>query len=140
MPRGYAVKHELRYLLAILYCVAGVAHLCVPAAFLTVMPAWVPWPQEVIWWTGVCEILGAAGLLSRRFRRLAAAMLALYAVCVFPANVQHAINDLGSGTGLSLWYHAPRLMAQPFIVLWALWAGDVWPGRGREPRPRQDRV
>lgn len=127
-----------RYLLATLYCVAGVAHLWSPSPFLSITPAWVPWPETVILWTGICEIVGAVGLLSRRYRRLAGIMLALYAVCVFPANIQHAINDLSSGTGLPIWYHAPRLMTQPLIVLWALWVGDVWPGRGHEAAPRTD--
>ena len=52
-------------------------------------------------------------------------MLALYAVCVFPANIKHAIDDLSSGTGLPIWYHAPRLLLQPLIVWWALWASKL---------------
>ncbi len=52
-------------------------------------------------------------------------MLALYAVCVFPANIKHAIDDLSSGSGLPIWYHAPRLLLQPLIIWWALWAGGM---------------
>ncbi|MGJ3626498.1 hypothetical protein AB5I41_05655 [Sphingomonas sp. MMS24-JH45] len=46
-----------------------------------------------------------------RLRRPAAFAFATYAVCVYPANVQHAMIDLTGGTGLGLWYRAPPVRA-----------------------------
>lgn len=112
-----------RVLLACLYLLAGVLHLMMPRPFLHITPAWVPHPALVIAATGACEIAGALALLSVRLRRLAGAMLALYALCVFPANLQHAVQDLSTGTGLGWAYHAPRLFVQPLLCWWALWAG-----------------
>ena len=96
-----------------------------------IVPAWVPAPHAVVIVTGLCEIAGAIALVTQRWRRAAGWALAAYAVCVYPANVQHAIIDLGHGTGLSLWYHLPRLLLQPVIVWWALWATGItdWPFR-----------
>ena len=126
--RGAAIG---RSLLTVAYFYVGVVHVSRPAFFLPIVPHWVPMPREVVIVTGVCEIAGAIGLAIPRTRWLAGLMLALYALCVWPANVQHAINDLSSGTGLGLWYHVPRLLAQPFIIWWALHAGGVtrWPLR-----------
>ncbi len=120
-----------RWLLIVFYLVAGIMHFRATASFLTVMPFWVPLPREVILFTGLAEIAGAIGLMTRRFRRAAGWALAAYAVCVYPANIQHTLNDLGGETGLSWWYHGPRLAAQPLIVWWALWASGVtaWPSR-----------
>ncbi len=109
-------------------------HVADPRPFLRITPGWVPWPAQVIFLTGLCEIAGAIGLAIPRTRKLAGVMLALYAVCVFPANINHARQDLGSGHGLGMGYHLPRLLAQPLIVWWALFAGEVtvWPfGRRR---------
>jgi uncharacterized membrane protein len=56
--------------------------------------------------------------------------LALYALCVWPANFQHLTLDLARPDGgLGLGYHVPRLLAQPLIIWLALWAGEVteWP-------------
>ena len=115
-----------RWVLAGLYAVAGIFHLLIPEAFLRITPDWVPEPRMVILATGVCEILGATGLLMPRLRRKAGIALALYAVCVYPANIKHAIDDLsGLHAGLGWWYHAPRLALQPVLVLWALHAGGV---------------
>ncbi|MGI4879910.1 MAG: DoxX family protein [Janthinobacterium lividum] len=120
----------MRYLLAAIYFVAGVVHLRSPGAFLAIIPQWVPYPRDVIAFTGVCELFGAVGLLTVRLRWWAGVMLAAYAVCVFPANIRHAVDHIAiGGTTLGLWYHIPRLLFQPVIVWWALFAGGVvdWP-------------
>jgi uncharacterized membrane protein len=61
-------------------------------------------------------------------------MLALYAICVFPANIKHAFYGVDvPQLPSSWWYHGPRLLAQPVLVWWALYAGGVvdWPFRRR---------
>lgn len=94
-----------------------------PDAFASVMPRVIPHPRGVILMTGAAEILGAIGLFIPRTRALAGLMLALYAVCVYPANIIHAVHDLSTGTGLGWAYHYPRLFIQPLICWWALVAG-----------------
>ena len=125
-----------RWFLVIAYFAAGVLHILVAEPFLGIMPAFVPLPEAVVFWTGVAEILGAIGLaqgFSPRLRRAAGIGLALYALCVWPANIQHLIDDLGSGTGLGPAYHVPRMFAQPVIIWAALWASRAidWPLRPR---------
>ena len=117
-------------MLAAAYAATGALHLSTPETFLLLTPEWVPHPRSVILFTGACELAGAAGLLTRRLRRAAGVGLALYAVCVFPANVKHAVEGLPAGqVQLGWWYHAPRLALQPVLVWWALFAGGVvdWP-------------
>lgn len=116
-----------RWLLALFYALAGVAHFVFADAMVRIVPLWVPWDaHEVVRVTGVAELLGAAGLMTRKWRLVAGWGLALYALCVWPANIKHAMIDLawlgGSGAGLSAWYHVPRLLAQPLMIWWALWA------------------
>ena len=122
----------LRWLLAAAYLIAGVLHLASPGIFIPIVPDWVPFPAETVLFTGVCEVAGAIGLLTGRFRYAAGVMLALYAVCVFPANIKHALDGVAiGGNQLGWWYQAPRLAFQPVIVWWALFAGRVmdWPFR-----------
>ena len=129
-------RAAVRWSLAVLYAVAGTLHIVSPGAFLLITPDWVPFPRQVIVGTGLCELAGAAGLLTRRVRSLAGGALALYAVCVFPANIKHAIHGLPVGhVQLGWWYHLPRLAFQPVFVWWALVAGGVvdWPFTGAGP-------
>ena len=123
----------MRWLLAILYLVAGWFHLSAPHTFLTIMPGWVPAPEEVVLWTGIAEALGAIALLqpfSLPLRRAGAIGLALYAICVFPANINHFALDMArQDGGFGLAYHLPRMVLQPVLVWLALWTGGVieWP-------------
>jgi len=123
-----------RLVLAAAYLVAGIAHLTRPAGFLAITPHWVPAPELVVALTGVAELAGAIGLMIPRLRGAAGIGLALYALCVWPANINHALNDIPlGGTHLSWWYHGPRLALQSVIIWWALWASGVtdWPFRRR---------
>ena len=123
-------RQILRALLALAYLAAGILHVLKPGPFLGITPDWVPYPAQVIAITGLCEIAGAIGLFVPRLRWWAGVMLAAYAVCVFPANIKHALDYIQHGRGgLGLAYHVPRLAFQPVIVWWALFAGRVidWP-------------
>lgn len=135
MARREVARAVLRVLLGLIYLAAGVAHLRSPGVFLSITPAWVPWPEFVIAATGVAEVLGAVALVGvKPLRRAAAIGLALYAVCVYPANIKHALDAVAAHGADAWWpYHAPRLAFQPVFVWWALFAGGVidWPLRRR---------
>ena len=126
----------MRWLLATIYLVAGIIHVRSPGGFVAITPGWVPWPESVVLLTGLCEIAGAVGLaVIPQLRRAAGCALAAYAVCVFPANINHALNDIAvGGIRMSWWYHGPRLLFQPVLVWWALWASGItdWPFRRRQ--------
>jgi uncharacterized membrane protein len=119
-----SIRTFARAVLAIFYAGAGIAHLLWPAPFLLIMPEIVPYPYAVVVVTGVLELAGAIGLLLRRWQRMAGLMLAIYAVCVLPANIRHAFSGLDiAGWPPGWWYHGPRLALQPVLVCWALWVG-----------------
>lgn len=120
--------------LSIFYLLAGILHLAYPAPFLMITPDWVPYAPVVIAVTGLCELAGAVGLWLPPLRRPAGIGLALYAVCVFPANIKHAVDSLSAAhPSTLLWaYHVLRLPLQPVLVWIALFAGRVlsWPWAG----------
>lgn len=133
------LRQGLRILLGLVYLAAGIAHVRSPGGFLQITPEWVPFPESVVFLTGIAEIAGAIALMFiPRLRAAAGIGLAAYAVCVFPANINHAINDIAiGGRHLSWWYHGPRLAFQPVFVWWALWTGGVteWPVAKNKGRP-----
>jgi uncharacterized membrane protein len=129
------MRGALRYLLAAFYAYAGYRHVVGPEPFLQIMPGFVPYPEGVVLWTGVAEIAGAVALaqpFSLRLRQAGGIGLALYAVCVWPANVNHLLMDLARPDGgWGMVYHGPRMLAQPLLIWLALWTGRVvnWPFR-----------
>ena len=136
---GEGFRAALRIVLVALYAAAGIAHLVATDRFLPIVPEFVPLPRLVVLVTGLCEIAGALALATPRFRRLAGLALALYAFCVLPANLKHALAPVSvPPIPDSWWYHGPRLAFQPVLVWAALYAGAVidWPFRqGRDGMP-----
>ena len=133
------IRPVLRWLLAAGYLVAAWFHLTAPDPFLRIMPGWVPVAEEVVRWTGVAEALGALALLqpwSLKLRQAGGIALAAYALCVWPANINHFAVDMASEDGgLGLAYHIPRMLLQPVLIWLPLWTGRAtdWPWRTARP-------
>lgn len=120
----------MRWIMAAFYMAAGVAHLAAPDKLLAITPSWVPFAPHVILLTGLFEFAASAALVTRPLRWWAGVALAIYAVCVWPANIKHAIDGIDLPyIASSWWYHGPRLAMQPVIIWWALYCAHVidWP-------------
>ena len=122
----------MRWVLAAFYSAAGLAHLWAPDQLLAITPSWVPLAPAVIFLTGLFELLAPVALITRPLRRFAGITMAIYALCVWPANFKHAIDGIDLPYLSSSWlYHGPRLALQPVIIWWALYCAEVidWPWR-----------
>ena len=125
----------LRWLLALFFSAGGIAHVYAPDKLLVITPAWVPFSREVILATGVLEVAGSLALLAEPLRKWAGAALALYALCVWPANIKQAVEGIVlPPLPDSWWYHGPRLAFQPFIIWASLYASGAidWPWQKRD--------
>lgn len=76
--------------LAGIFAVSGTVHLVKPDAYEPLMPSWVPAHREVIVWSGVAELLCAAGLLHPRTRRTAGKASAALLAAVYVGNLKMA--------------------------------------------------
>jgi uncharacterized membrane protein len=125
-PGLTAWSARMRLAMAVALLLVGSDHLLSPQRYLPMMPDFLPYHLELVLFTGLCELAGAIGLLLPRWRRWAAMALALYFVCVFPANIKNALDGLDvEGLPAATWYYWLRLPFQPLIILWALYAGEL---------------
>jgi uncharacterized membrane protein len=87
--------------------------------FTSVVPSWVPFPREMVLFTGVCEIAGAMGVLIPPLRRIAGLALIALTVCVTPVHFEMLVHaDRYEALGpVVLW---ARLLFQPvfIVILW----------------------
>ena len=115
------LRDAARVAMAAALIVAGGSHFANPDPFVQHLPDWVPTRDGLVAVTGFLEVLGGVALAGpRRYRRPAAAALALYFVAVFPANVHVAVAGVavdGQPGGAYPWL---RLLVQPLFVSWAL--------------------
>jgi uncharacterized membrane protein len=108
-----------RYLFGLLFVLAGVLHFVRPGFYLKIMPPYLPLHLELVYLSGVFEVVLGAMLLFKRWARLAGWGLILLLIAVFPANIylyQH--QDLAP---LSPTLHLLRLPLQAVLILWAYW-------------------
>jgi uncharacterized membrane protein len=74
------------------FLTSGTVHLVRPDVWEPLMPDWVPMHREVILWSGVAEIVCAAGLALPPTRRLAGLASAALLAGVYVGNVKMAVD------------------------------------------------
>ena len=114
-----------RYALATMLLFTASAHFTkMKNDLVRMMPDWIPQPMAVIYFTGVCEIAGAIGLVLPYLRQATGIALIVFFIVVFPANVKAAHTGIavGSKRPTPLWLRT--LMQILFITL--TWWSTLW--------------
>jgi uncharacterized membrane protein len=106
------------YAMALLYFAAGLNHFIHPRPYIGIMPRWLPWHKELVFISGVCEIIAALLLLPVTTRRFGAWCIIVLLLAVFPANVQMAL-DYYKRDSPALWMAVLRLPGQLLLIWWA---------------------
>ena len=82
----------MRRLVAVPFIGMGILHFLVPKQFEAIMPPYLPAHRELVYASGVAEIVGGASLLNDRTRTFGMWWLIATLLAVFPANVHMALN------------------------------------------------
>lgn len=106
-----------RSLCTLAFAAAGLLHFVKPQVFCKIMPAYLPFPLELVYVSGIFEIAGALGLLIPGLRRPAVWGLLCLLVAVFPANINMALHPQLT-PDLPVWLLYLRLPLQPVLMLW----------------------
>jgi uncharacterized membrane protein len=108
------------------FMVAGTMHFVVPRFYEASIPDQLStWRRELVFWSGVAEILGGLGVLFPKTRRAASWWSVATLAIVFPANLHMALRperyaERVPGGQLGLWL---RLPVQLPLIAWARAAG-----------------
>lgn len=102
---------------------AGVMHFVHPEWFLRAMPPYIPFPLEVVFISGVFEILGGVGVQVQAARKFAGYGLIALLIAVFPVNIHMALHPevFPQFPAVALYV---RLLFQPLFILW-VWSSAI---------------
>jgi uncharacterized membrane protein len=108
----------VRFLAGPFFVLAGVLHFTHSRFYKAIMPDYMPNHDELVYASGVAEIVGGAGLLFPGVRRTAGWWLIATLIAVFPANIHMALHPErykmpGGRAGLYL-----RLPFQGVFIAW----------------------
>lgn len=116
-------KRVLLWIMGVFYVFAGVMHFIRPDFYMPMMPPYLPWHLELIYLSGLAEVLVGAGVMIPSTRRIAAWGTILLLIAIFPANIHIALYNVpvfgaAEGAGIFNWI---RLPLQGVLILWAWW-------------------
>jgi uncharacterized membrane protein len=124
-----SARQVARYLLGAALIYAGVGHFTFSRiAFQAQVPPWLPLdPDFVVLASGAVEIaLGLGLIFVTRYRKQIGWLTAAFFLAVFPGNISQYLTQtdaFGLNTDEA---RAVRLLFQPLLIIWALWATGAW--------------
>jgi uncharacterized membrane protein len=109
----------IRVLCGPAFVLSGALHFIIPKTYKRIVPPYLPAPEALVYVSGVAEMAGGLGLMTRSKRRLAGYWLIATLLAVFPANVHMALHPddfpkVPGGSG-ALW---ARLPFQAVFIAW----------------------
>jgi uncharacterized membrane protein len=120
LPAGLRKRFAL-LALSLFFVVAGLNHFVDPDFYVVMVPPYLPAHLELVYLSGVLEILGGLGVLIPRVRAVSGWGLVLLLVAVVPANLHMALNvELFPSMSPTILY--ARLPFQAVFIVWAYWA------------------
>jgi uncharacterized membrane protein len=111
--------------LSLFFIFTAMGHFITTEEMSAMLPSSVPYRIEIIYLTGILQLLGATGVWIPRLMKLTGFCLILMLIGLLPANIYSAINhiDLG-GHGSGPAYLLVRVPFQFFVIWWTYYATE----------------
>ena len=115
-------KYILIIISSIFYVLVGIKHFIDPNFFLAIVPPYLPYHLELVYISGLFEILFGVMILFPKYRYWGSVGLILLLIAVFPANIYlfqsvEAQKAIGASQEIATW----RLPVQGIFILVAFW-------------------
>ncbi len=114
-----------RLVLCIFFIGAGILHFAIAPMYVKIMPPYLPAHLELVYISGVFEILGGIGIIIPFLQIPAGYGLVALMVAVFPANLNMVVNYEQIGLDFPLILLWLRLPLQGLLIYWIWWATEL---------------
>jgi uncharacterized membrane protein len=110
--------------MAVMLIITGISHFTNTDELVAMMPDAMPVKRELVYFTGVVELLAVVGLLWSKTARLASILLIIFFVLVLPANIAGSLKSVQfGGMEYGPWYLLFRIPLQIFFIWWIWYFG-----------------
>lgn len=123
---NYEIALSGRIALSAMLVFTAIGHFIFTKGMSLMMPDGIPYREEVIYFTGILELVIAVGLLLENYSVVSAWVLIVFLLLVLPANIYACVKELDyqnatfDGNGLAyLWFRIPL---QLFFIAWTYFA------------------
>lgn len=104
--------------MCLVYVGAGINHFANPAFYLGIMPSWMPYHLELIYLSGLCEIVLGFGVLPLRTRKAASLLIIAMLVAFLSVHIQMLFDTFANRVWL-FWIALLRLPLQFVLICWS---------------------
>lgn len=107
--------------MAVLYIFAGISHFTKEGFFLKIVPPYLPYPKQIVLWSGIAEILLGLAFLIPPLSHWAAWGIIILLIVVYPANIymlQVRLQKI-KFRSIPVWTLWLRLALQFVLIYWA---------------------
>ena len=109
-------------LLALFFIVSGINHFINSDIYVAIMPTYLPAHLELVYLSGLFEMLGGIGVVISPIRQWAGYGLIVLLIAVVPANFYMAMNPDKFVDIVSAWVLYARLPLHFLLIWWTFWA------------------
>lgn len=122
VDKDYQFALAGRIAMAAMMVTTGIAHFVFAEGMSLMLPDFIPYKFELVYFTGVLELMAAIGLLLTKYRKLTGWLLIVFLVLIIPSNIYGTLKHVNlenasfDGDGPNyLWYRIPL---QIFFIGW----------------------
>ena len=110
--------------MAVMLIATGVSHFTNTDDLVAIMPDIVPAKRELVYFTGVCELLAVPGLLWSKTAKLTSVFLLIFFVLILPANIAGSLKQVQfGGMEYGPLYLLFRVPLQILFIWWVWYFG-----------------
>ncbi|NEU10503.1 hypothetical protein GZH53_19410 [Flavihumibacter sp. R14] len=128
--RYFRKEHDLpqaaRIGMSVMLLFTAIGHFAFTEGMAMMLPGFIPWKIEIVYFTGAVEMAAAIGLQIPSLQKLTAWLLILFFIMILPANINAAINEVDfqegtyEGSGVNyLWFRVPL---QVLFIAWTYYS------------------
>ncbi|MEK7794360.1 MAG: DoxX family membrane protein [Candidatus Hydrogenedentota bacterium] len=135
MAKVEIARTVLRYLLAVFFVGGGINHFRIPAWYVNLMPPYMPLHEELVWLSGVTEVIAGVMVAVPAWSRWGGWFVIAHLIAFMPVHIHMAVNperytDMGPPGAMYF-----RIVLQGVFVVWAWWAAAARTGAASEAPP-----
>jgi uncharacterized membrane protein len=124
LGRRLGLSFTGRAAMALMLVTTGISHFTNTEEMVAMMPDFLPAKREMIFFTGICELAGAVGLLWNKTVWLASVLLIIFFILVLPANIAGSLKSVQfGGMEYGPLYLLFRIPLQIFFIWWVWYFG-----------------
>ncbi|WP_298312496.1 MauE/DoxX family redox-associated membrane protein [uncultured Aquimarina sp.] len=84
------------YTLSAIFIIAGIFHLIKPKAFMRIMPLYIPYHKQLVYLSGIAEILAGVGVLFLQTRFFSIWAIIAMLILFIPVHIHMLVNEKAS--------------------------------------------